>query len=101
MEFIVTAWDGTDADAPARRAAARQAHLASAEAMARAGTLRYATAILNEIDQMIGSVMVVDFRSKHELDAWLENEPYVTGNVWATIDTRPCRSAPIFQPRQS
>ncbi|TCN26195.1 YciI family protein [Mesobacillus foraminis] len=45
---------------------------------------------------MIGSMMVVDYPSREELDKWLKEEPYVVGNVWQNIEIKPCRVAPIF-----
>lgn len=96
MQFIITAWDGTDPDAPARRQAVRAVHMAGAEQMYKDKTLLYAVAILNEAGGMVGSTMIVDFPSRQALQAdWLDSEPYVTGDVWRKIDIRPC-AAPGF-----
>jgi uncharacterized protein len=53
-------------------------------------------AILDETDKMVGSVYVCDFESRQELDQWLKNEPYVTGNVWQQIEVHKCRVGPSF-----
>lgn len=91
MQFIVSGYDGTDTDAPARRLAVRDAHLAGAKAMQQKGTLLYAAALLNDNNQMMGSVMIMDFPSRKDVDHWLQDEPYVTGKVWLTVDVKPCK----------
>jgi uncharacterized protein len=96
MEFMVLAYDGTDEGAPARRLQARPAHLAVAEKMAAEGRLRYAVALLNEAEQMIGSLLIVDVESYDDIDEWLEEEPYVRGEVWKDITITRCRTAPMF-----
>jgi uncharacterized protein len=40
---------------------------------------------------MIGSMLVLDFPSRTELDAWLDVEPYVTGDVWRQLEISPVR----------
>lgn len=86
MQFIVIAFDGTDADAPTRRLAARPAHLKMVEQATARGEQILGVAILDDGGKMIGSLMVMDFPSRALLDAWLEREPYVTGKVWERID---------------
>jgi uncharacterized protein YciI len=34
---------------------------------------------------MIGSVLLVDFASKAEVEKWIEADPYVAGNVWKEV----------------
>lgn len=97
MQFIVTGYDGDDAGALDRRTAVREAHLKGATEMKAAGQLLFGTAILNDADKMIGSVMVVEYADRAALDAWLKVEPYVTGDVWRKIEVAPCRVAPMFQ----
>ncbi len=90
MHFIIIAYDGTDERALERRMAVRQAHLDNAEKMHEKGTLKYAAGILDKNDKMTGSMMVVEFDSREDMQAeWLDNEPYVTGQVWKTIDIHP------------
>ncbi len=98
MHFLVTGYDGTDDGAPARRAAARPDHLASATQMMTAGQLPYAAALLSEGPEpkMIGSLMFVNFSTRDELDRWLKVEPYVVQKVWERIEIRPVQPGPIF-----
>lgn len=96
MQFLVIGHDGDDADALDRRLAARQAHLAMGDQMAAAGQLLYAGAFLNDEGKMVGSVVIVDFPSREELDAWLKIEPYLTGDVWREVEVKPFRVGPSF-----
>src|SRR5262249_26601736 len=91
--FFLLAYDGTDADAPARRKSARGAHFEGIKPMVERGELRAAGAILNDSGEMIGSAIFADFPSRAALDAWLDREPYVKQNVWQKIEVKPFRLA--------
>ncbi len=90
MQFLVIGHDGHDPQAPARRQAARPGHLVSGDRMVAEGTLWYAAALTGDDGAMIGSMYLVDFPDRDALDAWLEVEPYVVGDVWRTVEVRPC-----------
>jgi len=96
MQFFLTAWDDTDEGAQDRRMAARPAHLESSEILKTAGHLLYAAAILNDNDQMIGSMEVLDFPSMQEVNDYLDQEPYVVQGVWKKFVVEPCRVGPSF-----
>lgn len=96
MQFIITAYDGTDEKALERRLQAREEHLRGVEKRCKEGEHLYAAAILDDEEKMIGSLMVVEYPSKEELDLWLKEEPYVTGKVWEKIEVHPCKVPPIF-----
>ena len=93
MQFLVLAYDGTDKDAKARRAAVRPAHFAGIKPMVERGELRAAGAILDEAGEMIGSVVLAEFPGRVELEAWLSHEPYVSEGVWQKIEIKPFRLA--------
>lgn len=96
MQFIVIAYDGTDEGALERRLTAREAHLKSAKQMFDTGKWLYAAGILDDNGKMIGSMIVCEFDSRDELEQqWLEEEPYVTGNVWKKIDINRAQVAPF------
>jgi uncharacterized protein len=42
---------------------------------------------------MVGSVLVADFSTREELDAWLTRDPYVTDGVWKEVEVQPYRAA--------
>ncbi|PWW32199.1 hypothetical protein DFO73_101462 [Cytobacillus oceanisediminis] len=96
MQFIVTAYDGKDEKALERRLSVREEHLQGVERRFKEGEHLYGGAILDEEGKMIGSMMVVEYPSREELDQWLKEEPYVTEKVWQKIDIQPCRVAPAF-----
>lgn len=96
MQFVVSGYDGADAEAGKRRLAVREEHLELADAMREEGKLLFAAALLDEHEKMIGSVLMMDFSNRAELDNWLEIEPYVTGNVWEKIEVKPCKIPPMF-----
>jgi uncharacterized protein YciI len=93
MQFVVMAWDGTDADAPARRLAVRPSHLEGIQPLVDRGNILVGGAILDESGTMVGSVLLTDFESREDLDAWLADDPYVTSGVWSQVDVRPYRAA--------
>lgn len=93
MQFMITAYDGKDEDALNRRLSVRDAHIAGANELKKSGNLIAGGAILNDAEQMIGSTMFVEFDSRDALDQWLNNDPYVTGNVWQDISILPIRLA--------
>jgi uncharacterized protein YciI len=97
LQFLITAYDGTDADAPARRKASKEAHVALGKKMMSTGHVLFSTAILDDDDQTIGSCRVMQFATQAELDEWLEKEPYVNNKVWQKIDVRKCRMGPLFE----
>ncbi len=94
MQFLLIARDGEDA--AERRAALRDRHLAVANRLFASGNLLYGVAMLDDKGQPCGSMEVVEFKSRTELDEWLEQEPFVTGQVWARVDVMPCRTGPMF-----
>ncbi|HNH75718.1 MAG TPA: YciI family protein [Candidatus Obscuribacter sp.] len=98
MQFVLIGRDGDDAEALSRRMAAREAHLAGCANLRENGVLLYAAAILSDdtVQKMIGSMLVLDFASRADLDAWLKEEPYVKGDVWKKIEINPCKLAPGF-----
>jgi uncharacterized protein len=96
MQFLVTAYDGTDEKAIERRLAARDEHIRFTEKMAAEGRHLYAAAIMSEEENMIGSVLIVDFPSNEDVYNWLKVEPYVTQQVWEKIDIQPCKVGPMF-----
>ncbi len=93
MQFLIIAYDGKDANAQNRRTAARPAHIDDAQSLKENGNILIGGAILDENDNMIGSSLIVEFNDRAALDAWLENDPYVTGGVWQDISVKPFRTA--------
>ena len=82
MQFIVTAHDG--ANMLEKRMEVRPRHL---EGMAKLGThVVCGGGLLDEVGKLKGSVLILNFETREELDQYLKNEPYVLEHVWETID---------------
>ena len=94
MQFILTAYDHPDA--LSRRAECRQRHLEHGDLLRAEGKLLYAAALLNENEEMVGSMMVFNFVDHMALEEYLVNEPYVKGGVWDKIEVRRCKVGPAF-----
>lgn len=94
-QYIVTAYDFTDAEALKRRMGARPHHFDSARELKKTGNFIKGGAILNNEGTMIGSVMMMQFESEEELEAWQQNEPYITQGVWETVDVKPFMVADV------
>lgn len=75
---------------------AREAHIAKSDEAIPKGEQIIGAAILNAEGQMTGSAMIVEFETQEKLEEWLENEPYVIGNVWEDIKVIPCKVGPSF-----
>ena len=93
MQFVLIARDGNDADAVSRRSRVRPAHLEGIHPLVDQGHVPLGGAVLDEGGQMVGSVMVLDFATREDLDSWLSSDPYVTGGVWEEIEVHPFRAA--------
>lgn len=95
-QFIVIAYDAKDEGALQRRMDTRAAHLELVTKMRDAGQILFGIALLDSQEKMIGSLMVANFVSREECDAWLKVEPYVTGNVWHDITVLDGKLPPTF-----
>jgi uncharacterized protein len=93
MQFLLTAYDGTDAGAPERRLKVRPEHLEKVEILRKSGEFLFGGAILDDKGQMIGSMIVYEFPDRKALDEWLKEEPYIYGKVWEKINIVPFRLA--------
>ena len=82
MQFVIKAYDGQGM--LEKRMEVRPRHL---EGMAKLGNhVVCAGGLLDEEGKMKGSVLIMDFPSREELDQYLANEPYVLEHVWEKIE---------------
>ena len=85
MQFIIRAYDGEGM--LDRRMEVRPRHL---EGMSRLSShIVCAGGLLDDEGKMKGSVLVMEFRDREELDEYLAGEPYVTEHVWDKIIVEP------------
>ncbi len=90
-QFLVTLYDGTDAEAPSRRQAARPAHLDGLTGNVAAGKLVFGGPIFDEAQKPIGSFLLANCADRAELDAMIASDPYTRAKVWQKVDVRPVR----------
>jgi uncharacterized protein YciI len=96
-QYILIAYDAKDEGAPGRRMAVREEHLDLIAQLRARGNALIGVAITDPNEKMIGSLIVVNFPSRVELDAWLKIEPYVTHHVWEDITILNGKLAPAFE----
>ena len=85
MQFVVIGLDGEDSAAPARRQAHRQRHIEMGEKLSAEKKLWYGAALLHDDGSMKGSIYILNFSSRNELDEYLKTEPYIFGDVWGSV----------------
>lgn len=92
-QYLITGYDYTDEDALKRRMDVRQHHLDSVQELISTGNYVMGGAILDDDGKMTGSVMVLQFETEEELEAWKQREIYITAGVWETVDVKPFKVA--------
>jgi uncharacterized protein YciI len=97
MTFIVTGYDYKDTEALKRRMDAREAHMKGIKTMHANGEILYAAAMLNEKEEMCGSVLILEMASKEEVQAYIDAEAYIAGKVWEKVEIVPCKVPPLFR----
>lgn len=93
MQFLVIARDGMDEGALERRRDTRPSHLGSIAPLVDAGNVLVGGAILSEVGDMVGSMLLVEFPGREDVEAWLARDPYVTEGVWRDVEVHPFRTA--------
>ena len=94
-QFLVTLYDGADAEAPARRQAARPAHLEGLKGNVANGKLVFGGPVFDdaqgETSKPIGSFLLVECATRADVDALIANDPYTKANVWQRVEIKPTR----------
>ena len=78
-----------------RRKEVRPLHLAGAKKLKANGNFVIGGAMLDDEDNMRGSIMIVQFETQEDFQKWYDNEPYIIGEVWKTIEVKPFRVADV------
>lgn len=97
MQFVIIGLDGIDSEAPARRQAVRQDHIAMGDKLLKSGDLWYGAALLNDDGSMKGSMYVVNFQSEKDLHKRLDKEPYIVGQVWKDLQIHKSKTRDPWQ----
>lgn len=94
-QYLVIARDGKDDGALERRKNVRPNHLAGARKLKENNNFVIGGAMLDEENNMRGSIMIVQFESQEDFQKWYDNEPYITNGVWKDIEVKPFRIAEV------
>ena len=94
-QYLIIAQDGKDEEALNRRKEVRPLHLAGAKKLKENCNFVIGGAMLDDENNMRGSIMIVQFETPNDFQKWYDNEPYITGGVWKTIEVRPFRVAEV------
>jgi len=73
----------------------RPHHFESARELKKSDNFIFGGAILDDEGRMIGSVMVMQFETAEQLEAWKQNEPYITQKIWESYDIKPFKVAAV------
>lgn len=90
-QFLVTLYDGIDAEAPARRQAARPAHLEGLKGNVANGKLVFGGPVFDDAQDPIGSFLLVECATRADVDTLINSDPYTKANVWQRVEVRPTR----------
>jgi uncharacterized protein YciI len=85
VQFVIRAYDGKGM--LEKRMEVRPRHLEGMEKIRQ--HVVCAGGLLDDEGKMKGSMLVMEFESRQELDAYLANEPYVLEHVWEKIEVEP------------
>ena len=82
MQFVIKAYDGEGM--LDKRMEVRPRHLEGMEKMR--NHVICAGGLLDDEGKMKGSLLVMEFQNREELDEYLAHEPYVVEHVWEIIE---------------
>lgn len=95
MQYVIHAYDRTDADALDRRMAVRPAHLDYVRQLKADGQFLVGGALLDADGRMIGSMLMLDLETEEQLTNYLNTDPYIVQSIWDKIDVKPFRPADV------
>jgi uncharacterized protein len=94
-QYLIIAQDGKDEEALDRRKEVRPLHLAGAKKLKADGNFVIGGAMLDDENNMRGSIMIVQFETQDDFQKWYDHEPYITQGVWKSIEVKPFRVADV------
>lgn len=83
MKFVIIGYDGVDGEA--KRKVYRPAHLAYLDSLDQQGRVILAGPLADKA----GSLLVLDFNSREEAEAFARNDPYAVHGVFERIEIHP------------
>ncbi|KAJ3296450.1 hypothetical protein HDU79_006681 [Rhizoclosmatium sp. JEL0117] len=104
QQFLLIAKDYSDAGALERRFKVRQNHLDRARQSKLDGNVLVGGATLSSTDEAVakmnGSMLVLEFPTLADAEAYVKADPYVTGKVWESWTLTPFKMAPLPPSKQ-
>jgi len=91
MHFLIIAHDYRDPEAPDRRQRQRPAHVEGVRRLRDRGQFVEGGAMMNDEGRIVGSMVLVDFPSRAEVESWIAADPYTTGQVWEHVTVQQFR----------
>ena len=95
MQYVIHAYDHTDANALDRRMAVRPAHLNYVRQLKADGQFIVGGALLDSEGRMIGSMLMLHLETDEQLTDYLNTDPYIVQGVWDKVDVKPFRQAEV------
>jgi len=83
MQYLVIAHDYPNV--LEKRMSVRAEHLARVKILVEQKKVLYGIGLVNESDELIGSVMLFNVADRNELDSLLKDEVYITSGIWEKI----------------
>lgn len=97
MQFTIIWLDWKDDKAMERRMKVRESHISLWEKLLASWNMWYGAAIWDDEKNMIGSILIYDFKDENELQDYLDKEPYVVWWVWKDIKIYKCNTRDPWQ----
>src|SRR5579859_2840624 len=88
---MVIAWDLPGHEGVARRDDLRPAHAAAIRDLWEEGRVVLGAGILDDAGAVRGSLVIVDYPSRADVDGYLASEPFATGGLWDRVEVHPLR----------
>lgn len=85
MQYLINAYDGENM--LEKRMEVRSKHLENIDRLGK--HVVFAGGRLNDDGKPVGSVMIMEFETRGELDEYLQTEPYIEAKVWDRVDVEP------------
>ena len=82
MQYLINAYDGENM--LEKRMEVRPRHLENINKLGK--HVVFAGGRLNDDGKPVGSVMVMEFDTRAELDEYMKSEPYIEEKVWDKVD---------------
>lgn len=94
-QFLMEAKDHSDSEALQRRLAVRNLHITRMKIEKEKGIFIVGGAMLNDNNEMCGSVIILSMPDKSAVEHWVQKDPYIQNRVWNEITITPFRVADV------